>query len=221
MNKGILTKKIFLIILIIASSAFAEDDVIHLGDQLPKSKKRYEDVKQKTPQRPPIKPDALEFRGIYMGMTIDEVYSTIKKRDEVAQMMEKYLSEQQIKDKICPFYCKDHYDIKGKYTEVLFWFDQNLLTHITMSFSPDDYELYRDALIEKYGYPSNKEQAIVQNLMGVKFNNEITSWTFKGGYITVKRYDGKVTEGSVFIGSSDYIKSLSDQTKQNKQAPGF
>lgn len=220
MNKGILS-----VIFIIAFSipAFAEDDVIYLGDQVPKSKKKFEDVKPKTPQRQPIKPDALEFRGIYMGMSVDEVYSTIKKRDEVLQKMEKYLSEQQIKDKVCPsnMYCKDHYNIKGRYTEVLFWFNQNLLTHITISFTPDDYELYRDALMEKYGRPANIEHETKQNLMGVKFNNEIASWTQKGGYITIKRYDSKATEGSMFIGSNDYIKSLSDQTNQNKQAPGF
>lgn len=47
MNKGILS-----VIFIIAFSvpAFAEDDVIYLGDQVPKSKKKYEDLKQQKNQ---------------------------------------------------------------------------------------------------------------------------------------------------------------------------
>ena len=152
--------------------------------------------------------EPLEFREFKMGMTRQEVESKIKKD----------LSKREgcFKDM-----CSKHFDIKGVPVDALFIFTEDTLNEIGFAFKPTNYKALKDALIEKYGKPTQVEKELLQNNMGATFEGESASWKMKNGEVIISQYNGSTELGSILMHSPEYIKQNNEKRKDDKAKPGF
>lgn len=67
------------------------------------------------------------------------------------------------------------------------------------SFSRDDYDRMKAALIVKYGEPSKTEDKAVQNKLGATFSSQTCTWDFNGATARLVERDGKVDESGFLI----------------------
>ena len=57
--------------------------------------------------------------------------------------------------------------------------------------------------------------------MGVKFDNETTSWLLSAGFVSINRYDGKINEGAAVLLGSDYVARYMHKKETDKYARAF
>jgi|WetSurMetagenome_2_1015567.scaffolds.fasta_scaffold00088_54 hypothetical protein len=167
--------------------------------------------------------DTLEFRGIYMGSSMDRVFNEIRRQDASLAKLRDLAPESALRKVICAYQnaCEGIFEIKGVTVKVQFGFEGEILTRIKILFSPRNYEILRSALVDKYGKPTDTKSEILRTAMGVRANNESSSWLLSGGFISVHRYDGRIDEGSIAFLSSDYVARYMQKKEADKSAPGF
>jgi hypothetical protein len=88
---------------------------------------------------------------------------------------------------------------------------------ITATFDSHDYVALRDAVIAKYGAAGKTEDSTIENRMGAKFAQQELFWTRGANLLRVKRFSGKITEGSVVIISESYLAQLVKQRAVDAQ----
>jgi len=72
-----------------------------------------------------------------------------------------------------------------------FFFDQRLYS-IGMSFATNAHSKIRAMLIGKYGVPNAERNEPVQNTMGAVFDNVVSEWHFLEGTLVLKMRSGKI-----------------------------
>jgi hypothetical protein len=161
---------------------------------------------------PPAQSSALEFRGIPMGMSMDRVFYALK--DDLIRSDETYaklaaleIDDNAFRKAICPYSnaCETFFHIKGVSVKVRFGFQNDVLTHLKMYYSPQRYGTLRNALIDKYGKPT-------------EMKNEVTAWILPGGFISIHK---STSEGTVYMLSNEYIAYSRQKKEADKHGPGF
>jgi hypothetical protein len=81
------------------------------------------------------------------------------------------------------------------------------------------YEIMKDALIEKYGSPTNRTVDVVKNRLGATFNSEVLSWKRDDGGILMIERSGNLDLSTVMIYSQAYEKAL-EKEKRSRAKKG-
>jgi len=105
-----------------------------------------------------------------------------------------------------------------------FWkFSDDKFVWVGWNFSARDFDFVRDALIERYGPPSEKAQEPVQTRAGVNYTNEILRWNGDRIYVSANRYGSSVTESFIQISTQAYQEQMlkEDEAKKKKAATSF
>lgn len=84
---------------------------------------------------------------------------------------------------------------------------------VRMSFQVVHYPSLRAIFEERYGPPTTTRQEEIQNRMGAKFTNEISTWTGERVVISLRRYGSKVTEGRAQIS----LKSALERDREESE----
>lgn len=117
-------------------------------------------------------------------------------------------------------YIYTYFDIKEIRISVNFQFENEKLVMIAFNFKPGEYDVLKEALIQKFGKPTKKERDTLQNAMGANFENEALAWFFPNGSVAIKKYTDNIDDGQAVI-TSTTNKQLKIREKQRKAAPGF
>jgi hypothetical protein len=167
------------------------------------------------------RPDSFEFRGVYMGMSIDQVYAILRKTDK--NTATRVMEEEWRRKTVCPTgtSCLAKTDIRGILVWASYDFEDGILSSISIDIDPSDYATLKDALIGKYGKPISVYRNIVQNAMGVKYDNETALWRNAKGDVSIRRYGFRVDIGKIDIESKEHLLKASQRQEANKTAPGF
>jgi hypothetical protein len=103
-----------------------------------------------------------------------------------------------------------------------FFFDQKLYS-IGMSFAANAHAKVRTMLIGKYGFPNAERNDPVQNTMGAVFDNLVSEWNFAEGTLVLKMRSGKVdtsflTFNNPLIERAAGLRTILKQQEQGKRA---
>jgi hypothetical protein len=87
------------------------------------------------------------------------------------------------------------------------------------SFSSGDYAKVRDAVTEKYGEPSHREEVILQNRLGAVLKGEVLVWTRGDNSIRLSQYAGTIETSSLSIADAKQVSEHQrrEKAKQGKQ----
>jgi hypothetical protein len=116
-------------------------------------------------------------------------------------------------DRICNLRKNETETIAGAPVASLFYFyDQAILTGISIGLEEKYFQSAIDALGGKYG-PPTLAKANLKNLKGQDFENRIYTWRVQGESIVAERYSGRLDRSSVRIsqdGAADRIRQRRD-----------
>lgn len=90
---------------------------------------------------------------------------------------------------------------------------------ISVTFNKTGFSTVRDALIIKYGEPSEKKINALQNRAGASFESQTLTWSRPDGEIHISEIGSKVDESRLMIYSDKYKNHLLDENKK-KAAEG-
>lgn len=171
--------------------------------------------------------EPLGFREFHLGMKKDEALKKLPHCEDfekyIDTMIGKVLSGD--KDYSAGCFYKDEFiytffDIKEIRISVNFQFKNEKLVMIAFNFKPKEYDVLKEALIQKFGKPTKKEHEILQNAMGASFHNEALTWFFPNGTVAIGKYTDDIEHGLALI-SPVTNKELNQIKKKKQAAPGF
>ncbi len=117
--------------------------------------------------------------------------------------------------------CHQPFEIKNVLVDVYFFFEDNVLDRISFFFSSKNYEIIKEALIEKYNKPECSYK-ILQNRMGAKFEDETCIWKLVNGVVVISRYGGSdLDNGVAFFESPEAYKRHKEEKRKQRSLPGF
>jgi hypothetical protein len=85
---------------------------------------------------------------------------------------------------------------------------------LVSSIDPEQFEGEVKKFSAQFGRPNIEKSSIITKL-GLRATNVIARWQIRDGFITIKKYDGKITEGSIVIDSTLTRKSLQQKQQQD------
>ena len=123
-----------------------------------------------------------------------------------------------IADRVCSLRKDETETLAGISVDSLFYFyDQSVLTSISISLDEKHFQPVVDAFTGKYG-PSALTRQAIKNLKGVAFENQIHAWHSQGESILIERYAGRLDRSSVRIsedGAAVRIKQRRTELAKN------
>ena len=87
---------------------------------------------------------------------------------------------------------------------------------VPILFDPKDYELLRDALIERYGPPHARTQDTVTTRAGAQFQNDPLKWSGAKTWMAIIRYADRVDQGSALITTQELQKILRQREAERR-----
>lgn len=92
---------------------------------------------------------------------------------------------------------------------------EKIVENISVKFSPDSFENISSSLIKKFGKAKVKE-SVISNSMGASFKQVSMTWVNKKGYMTLDKYSGNISEGSLFMITNEKADEVSIRLDKNK-----
>ena len=158
-------------------------------------------------------PAPLEFKGIALGATIDEVRAKYHV-DSCSPGEGVFAGTER-----CRIVGVDSF-AGVSWPGVTARFRDGVLGTLSVSIPSRDFDAVATALAEKYGRPTSVETPIVQNRMGAQATNAIHRWARKDGGITAQMYAGNINEGTVRFVSARELQAVDqrqgDDAKRRK-----
>jgi hypothetical protein len=149
-----------------------------------------------------------DFRGVPFGASIAEAKTHVKDlsclRDGTS--------------------CRSVFSLADRVQITTFWrFTDDKFVWVGWSFPSRDFDFVRDALVERYGLPSERSEEAVQTRVGTNYTNETLRWNGDRIYISANRYGSTVTESFVQISTHAYQNQMMEQeaAKKKKAATSF
>jgi hypothetical protein len=182
--------------------------------------------------KPPIIPrEPIEFRGIPLGSgenVVTEKFPELSCYPRNSPFADRYCYVQSE----CHGYKYDDYkghsdclanpakvwNYGGYKSDVYVWFINNALVRVSISFHVNLYQRILGALVTKYGKPDDTKTEEVQNKMGAKFDNEISSWNVSGVTLTINKYGDDLTKSSVLYSLDSSIQDMAERRKKENEA---
>lgn len=149
------------------------------------------------PQKQAPKPVAIaeiEIKGLKLGMSFNAVAEAIAKSENGALTIGGVW-------------------MKGGSRPLIRYNDSDQMTSLYFQYEPDDFDAVIGAVKSKY--PSTIcENSKITNRMGAAFLQTECRLLAKSGYLTLSRYGGDITEGSLLLISNDALKSQSEERRK-------
>jgi hypothetical protein len=91
----------------------------------------------------------------------------------------------------------------------------------SVRFKPESFERIAGALTSKYGQPAERNESAFETVGGLKAQQVAMLWTLPEGRIMIRRYAGRITEGSLSIMSNIAVAEAEARYRaQPKKAQG-
>lgn len=133
--------------------------------------------------------EKLAFKGVELGSSLAQIASNPKFDCRVVTTP--------IADKVCSLRPREKETIAGAPVDSLFYFyDQTSLTGIVVNLEERHFQSVVAALIEKFGSPSLKTEAL-KNLKGAAFENRTYRWNRPEGSLQAQRYAGRLDKSAI------------------------
>ncbi|WP_306600867.1 hypothetical protein [Geothrix sp. 21YS21S-2] len=163
-----------------------------------------------TPVVPAPPPTPYGIKKIFAGMTLKEFMAA--KPNIYLTFMSDGVKCYTIKETIAGVKCEPICSFED-------YGDGKILDRLHFSIKDYDYSSIRDAIIEKYGYPSKAEKVTKHNAMGASFHGEELEWRNSISFIRAEQVGSKVSESSFSFGYTDakHRTSKEDLAKEKKK----
>lgn len=113
-------------------------------------------------------------------------------------------------------YCRGDTTIVGYKADVFITADKaNIVQTINVTFEPDSFESIYTALKSKYGDGKIKISDI-STAMGAQFKQAKAQWSTSSALMTLNKYNGKITEGSLLIVTKEHLEMIEEMMKKSK-----
>ncbi len=99
--------------------------------------------------------------------------------------------------------------------------EQQRLSSIYFSIPSDSFQTVLDGLIMKFGRPTQTKKEMVQNRIGVQFEDMTALWENESGFILLKKYGADLQKGSLWYELkkySSYMKKFEDDAKSKTES---
>lgn len=80
---------------------------------------------------------------------------------------------------------------------------------VYMMIKPSSFSAISSAMTTKFGKPLKADRSVVENRVGVKFQQEILIWKRGGRTLEIRKYTNNLDTGTIFMGSDEFMKNLS------------
>ncbi len=155
---------------------------------------------------------AFEFKGVMLGSPPSSVYGSFNDafcNDAKTEKSKTY------NDHSCMVFKST---VAGIPTALGFYYFDNKLWKIsTFELKSSGHNELKAALIRKYGKPTVEKNTTVSNAMGAKFKNVETEWVTDEYKMVLIKYNGKISESSLNIYSSNGMKEFVLRMKAYKK----
>ena len=140
-----------------------------------------------------------EFRGLAFGATEAEVASKLKLESFACLAIEGQRT------------CLHHGNLGDVKVSEIYTFEEDHLVQVHISFKPEQYLLFRDQLVERYGKAPETWTEPFETVGGGDYTNEIHVWSGEKIVIQLEKFGPSTQEGTAVIATREwYDKTAED-----------
>lgn len=162
--------------------------------------------------------EPLSVLGLTTGMSLSQAQSTVK------SMECRETKGSELGDARCHIFWSSNTPIEyggfpAKYLMASFYDDK--LSWVTIRFLEAAFQPITEALITKFGEPSEKTDGVIQNRMGASFKSAELKWSVGEDKLHAVQRSGKIDESQVRLISNDAAAEFERRSKaKTKDAAG-